>query len=106
PPTGFATSRPCRPDQGCAVASASPRPRMCRPTVCGCTIAWSSKAVGARRASPRSSACTTTEGKAHHASIDDVISAVDIEHAAGDQLGAVERKKRGRFPDVVDTDKA
>ena len=37
-------------------------------------------------------------------SIDDVIAAVDIEHASGDELGPVERQKCGRVADVVDTD--
>ena len=39
-------------------------------------------------------------------SINDVIAAVDVEHAAGDELGAIQGKKRGRLADVVDADEA
>src|SRR6187397_3128205 len=39
-------------------------------------------------------------------SVDDVVAAVDVQHAAGDQLGAVERQERGGVADVVDADEA
>ena len=39
-------------------------------------------------------------------SIDDVISAVDVHHLARDELCAVECEKRGRGPNIIDTDQA
>jgi hypothetical protein len=36
--------------------------------------------------------------------IDNMIAAINIEDAAGDELGAIERQKRSCVADVVDTD--
>ena len=39
-------------------------------------------------------------------SIDDVISAVDIQDITGDELGAIEREKRRGLADIIDADQA
>src|ERR1043165_2943436 len=55
-----------------------------------------------------SSLSSSVCGRVHAAgaSIDDVITAVDIERLAGDQFCGIVRKKRGRGTDVVDADQA
>src|SRR6516164_2989163 len=83
-PTGFATSRPSQPP----------------PAIEG------GQRPACRRHYRRALSLTQARSSSAPISIDDVISAVDIEDITGDELGAIEGEKRRRLADIIDADQA